>query len=271
MFERIRMMLGKKVSAKVQRLSSGPANSKPLEGDIPMKEMVKPPSRDALKDSEMFFRAADAGDAEALLLYLPHVDPKARRAFDGRTALHVAVWRGHVDCVELLLPASGEVVLDAKSRMPPAAIAAQESHVEVLRLILNHAPEAAHGVLGRIALAHAIQACGADCVRLLIQAGCGLGLDDIHESPLHQAVQIWISESCNSKGLDCIREVLLHVDPDLEDAHGFTALKYARQGPPRAAKVIEAMILAKKEKELLAASTLCPTDCYADAGRSPSL
>lgn len=63
------------------------------------------------------------------------LNPNAR-ALHGRTALHVAADRGHVECVELLLDVRASIDAQTHSGFTPFHVASERGHVEVLCTLL---------------------------------------------------------------------------------------------------------------------------------------
>lgn len=142
-------------------------------------------------DAQTIFDAAREGDAERVGELLT-ADPPLVRATDGegRTALHHAAGRGHVEVAAVLLDAGAEIDAREQDAETPLHYAAWRSHLAVARqLIARGADLEARNRWERTPLLIVARETGsAEMARLLIEAGADANVRDRGgDSPLDLA------------------------------------------------------------------------------------
>eukprot|EP00930_Biecheleria_cincta_P057611 TRINITY_DN43511_c0_g1_i1.p1 TRINITY_DN43511_c0_g1~~TRINITY_DN43511_c0_g1_i1.p1 ORF type:complete len:814 (-),score=123.26 TRINITY_DN43511_c0_g1_i1:15-2423(-) len=97
-----------------------------------LKHLLDPPEKPSDPTA-----AAELEGASACFLppSITPTDPNTR-ALHGRTALHVAADRGHVECVKVLLSSSASIDAQTHSGFTPLHMAADRGHVEVMCTLL---------------------------------------------------------------------------------------------------------------------------------------
>lgn len=92
-------------------------------------------------DSKSFFEAVATNDlAGARSMLKAH--PELAKAGEGQgTALHAAAKAGNLDMIRLLLEFGADVNAEAHYHESPLTFAAQEGHVEAMKLLREHGGE----------------------------------------------------------------------------------------------------------------------------------
>lgn len=127
------------------------------------------------------------------------------------TALHAACWKGHDNCVQLLLDAGADVDLKKSRRKGQSSLslACAGGHLECARILYEAGAGFAEENLryGEYVL-HGPSRCGhTECVRLLIRAGASLDLEnEEEETALYLA--------CEGEHLECAK-LLVDAGADL--------------------------------------------------------
>ncbi|XP_025906749.1 E3 ubiquitin-protein ligase MIB2 isoform X1 [Nothoprocta perdicaria] len=181
---------------------------------------------------------------ELLLKYPDKVDTKNQ----GRTALQVASYQGHLDVVKLLLQAHAAVNLRDEEGDAALHYTAFGNQAEVARLLVSKG--ASTDLLNnakRTALCIAVNQGFTDVVRVLCELNCDVNLPDSQgDTPLHCAV------TADYKVIIEILTEVPNIDFTVQNCQGFNLLHYsALKGNKLAVKMILArarqLVDSKKE------------------------
>ena len=120
-------------------------------------------------------------------------------------ALHVAAWKGHVECAQLLL--NNGAFVDAKNdnNLTPLLLAANRGHLETVKLLIQHGANVnlKGGASGRTPLACAAGNGQSHCVQFLLNIGADINeTDNDRYTPLHLAVKF--------KRTECVTVLVRH-------------------------------------------------------------
>jgi len=210
-----------------------PAHVAALAGDMDMLQELLRQNRNLAQELDMnqgcLLHAAVVGGSPAavgfVLSNFPHMVDQ--REVHGATPLHFAVKHGLPAVVRALLIAGASPTAITNQGQTVAHIAASHGHVEILQLVLPAAPQlarAASETNGRTALHLAALKGQADAARQLLEFGGDVNArSGDGQTALHMAV---------SEGQAHIMSVLLAapgIDPTIPDEVGLTPLHYAAQ------------------------------------------
>ena len=125
--------------------------------------------------------AANQGSVEELRRLLASGEsPVEECDVEGQSALWIASWRGHADCVSLLLAASAPVDRAKSDGATPLFIACQEGHMDsAVHLLSKGAATDAADLEGATPLFIACETGKYDCTALLLSCAASLGLEPV--------------------------------------------------------------------------------------------
>src|SRR5471032_1310273 len=184
-------------------------------------------------------RAAEAGDAEALAIFLEKGASPAfhESAKGGMTALHQAVFHGHLECVRLLEPVSPVDARNAAKRTPlhVAAQRAAERTSEILRVLLNRADPSKTDEDGTTALMSAALGANRAAVEIL------LPVSDPNASSNGRAA---LFMACQNPEPSILKALFHASDLSMRDSQGKTPLmSLISDGQHRMTDIQKALIL----------------------------
>ncbi|XP_078054136.1 ankycorbin [Mustelus asterias] len=183
----------------------------------------KSESQDWSKHDEKLLQAVDNSDPEKVASLLnKRTLLTTKLDTEGRSAYHLAVMRGHVDCLDVILAHGVDVTALDGSGLNALHLAAKYgNHQCVKRLLQEKCPVNAMDNYGRIALHHAAMSGSFSCVQTLCNFKSPLNVhDDDGCTPLILAAQMSNYEMCR-----CL--IVRGGDVNSRDKQGRTALMLA--------------------------------------------
>ncbi|XP_049594971.1 ankycorbin isoform X2 [Syngnathus scovelli] len=188
------------------------------------------------KNDERLLAAVEHGEAEkvASLVAKKGASP-VKLDSEGKSALHVAASRGHVDCLVALLSHGADPTVADVAGLNPLHLAAKNNHTECCkRLIQSKCPVDAVDGSGRSALHHAALGGKIQTVQFLCELKSAINLKDADgHTPLLLAAKHGHAEVCIAL-LDCGAEI------STSDNSGRTALMLAAES--NAVAVVEVLV-----------------------------
>ncbi|KAH1006780.1 hypothetical protein HUJ05_007483 [Dendroctonus ponderosae] len=117
-----------------------------------------------------FLLAAWIGKANILRALINEGVPLNTVDKTGRSALHLAAYAGHCDCVWLLLQNGAKMdVQDLLMCVTPLHCAASMGHIGCLKLLIKHGAHVNSGIEKKSPLHYAVQNLAVDCVKELLE------------------------------------------------------------------------------------------------------
>lgn len=183
---------------------------------------TRKPARTATTQYRTIFRAAGAGDVDALAAFLEGGTDVNTRRGDG-TALHRAAWWGHVEAARFLLDRGANVNSTGNTGLTPLHEAADMGRVDVARLLIERGAnvDARDNFYGRTPL---LVTPYLDITKLLIESGADVDVQDrkYGNSALHGA------GPSHTGDLTLLNLLLEHIDVDVRNNKGRTPLHEAK-------------------------------------------
>ncbi|XP_051907431.1 ankycorbin isoform X2 [Hippocampus zosterae] len=188
------------------------------------------------KNDERLLAAVEHSEAEkvASLVAKKGASP-IKLDSEGKSALHVAASRGHIDCLAVLLSHGADPTVADAAGLNPLHLAAKNNHAECCkRLIQSKCPVDSVDSSGRSALHHAALGGKIQTVQILCELKSAVNLKDADgHSPLLLAAKHGHAEVCITL-LDCGAEISTF------DNSGRTALMLATES--NAVAVVEVLV-----------------------------
>jgi len=125
----------------------------------------------------------------------------------GRTALHFACNKGHIQSARILMHHSADIDAEDTDRWTPLHHANNKMQIECIKLLVERGANVnAKDGLGLTPLHHACRDGHKDCVQLLLDSGAYVNARDVNKcTPLHEA--------CDYDNLECA-QILVGVGAD---------------------------------------------------------
>ncbi|XP_019727564.1 ankycorbin isoform X2 [Hippocampus comes] len=188
------------------------------------------------KNDERLLAAVEHGEVEkvASLVAKKGASP-IKLDSEGKSALHLAASRGHIDCLAVLLSHGADPTVADAAGLNPLHLAAKNNHAECCkRLIQSKCPVDSVDSSGRSALHHAALGGKIQTVQFLCELKSAVNLKDADgHSPLLLAAKHGHAEVCITL-LDCGAEI------STSDNSGRTALMLATES--NAVAVVEVLV-----------------------------
>jgi len=207
------------------------ATDEPPEGAEPGADTEAPPEPvkkahrvdpSILDEIPPIFRAAEAGDVEALRTMLEEGADVDARKRGGATALMAAAYRGHVEIVHLLLSKRAQVDVRAKGGYTALYLATQEGYVDIVRALLEAGADPdLQTKKGASALQVVAQQGSVEVARVLLDHGASVEIDS-QFVPRPMVIAMY-------EGHEELRELLAEATPGLLRVDGLSYLRTLRE------------------------------------------
>lgn len=185
-----------------------------LSNDANALRHTSPPTEEYRKASERLFWAAEHGNLEAVLVALGKgVSLSEKDLRHGKTALHCAAEKGHMDITQLLLERGSDVMSLDRYRETPLHYAANSGHEMIVKPALRCARDNDRS----------------ESVRLLLPTWSGERLDLGEKDGQDRTVVHWAADLGCEGAMARFARLGLSEEAMLPDSRGRTPLRYATE------------------------------------------
>lgn len=136
-------------------------------------------------------QAVEDGNLDELAALLDQgVNIETRSVDYQRTLLHIAVWNGHVNCVQLLLDRGAKVDAVDIERMTPLHFASAWEYLDIAKLLVSHKANLEAIDDNRwTPLHHCANAGSAACFKFLTEAGADLSAKNRQKESVEKVIE----------------------------------------------------------------------------------